>query len=1201
MESIKNIKSYIGNVFWSEEEKRDYLMNGDDYIGCRHGHDLLYKVNGEIKSVNIALLPEDTFINHASIAGNIDNISTYITKFPATQQYADYAFVALNQGDNIKIKVQGTDTFAFTITDKGQGQYFDFVMYHKHGASLSTCTYSVRNMGGYSHSGDQGSGTYFLHHIKSSPTNKHVVALGVTGYRRTPLSTFMKQNPSIVIVDKENKILYIVPCPLDVASVRNDTFAILATVARSGDNMVISVLDRPIGAENIDTGFTGASMHGLVQQAMDEHSDIEHMAGSNDVTEQNRTIIRKKIEGEMPADIQFIQKGTVCNVDEPCFVFGNSLHWQDNYYGDEHDTVTMSPFGTLKGPSIISLLQSYVGSMEMDEVSFLCSIDECLSVRIHLSDNWIESVVKINDVLINGCIILHCESDVDVKDTMTKLNISGVSAIAGPLATVVVCIKEHYYWYRGFPNYGIDTLPEFGDDVTDKIDFTASKAIPKVFYRDENSIVWNGNMCDLTVAKSEILTMNCENIVSNIMEIKTLFTQLQVICDSKQLNSIITEISDFLEIRIKESVATKMPMNATKMPMNATKDMTPLDKARYIASVKGETRKVQKTLKPLISHLAGLISNQKSQNMAYDLKQLKRRATISDNVDKATNMSTEEKMDLLSQYSDSVLFTKVNLTEFKNSVRAIKDGTMTFPNEKMITLDGEMQQIELGLTQELMELSKDNVKHELYSKNSIAINTSGIDVYLPFIINNAMLTCTDPSKIFWVDECNKEEWGIFRILTRSTIANSKTGKSTGMTSSDKQIGYMIINMIVTAMTKISETMTMPINFEDANAQLMRGLFGQLFTTIASGNNPLSMAWQLCMKSSNIECPKDDMWIYIAVIRLFKFTGWQEDYVINNSTKMIAKIVKNKICGNAIKKMQEQISKVKGDTQEAYIVSRNIELKHCHIVTDIIAHCIDNDLEFSDPTVIEYCRIARAMYDADVPKIINRQQATTDLSHFLHKVVKKIVLPSDIENIKKTALKTYVKRSACFADSKRGVLDAYLDGNDLAGAIKEFRNTRKEIKARFDIDAQILVQNKDAYKSNDIGKIKGDAEFRRRPWKLISDDNDHSENMRQIFGEDVFTSETPLPIKTKLKGFLEDVRGSACAIKLQQDSQVDLEAVVDMAVPFDDMQYVMNYIGVSDYHETIYNMITSALINHGDGDRCYSETIYALNAGKSAIV
>ena len=1195
MESIKKIKSYIGNVFWSEEEKIDYLMNGDDYIGCRHGSELLYKVGGEIKKVNIALLPDDTFINRASIAGNIDNISSYITHFPDTQHYSDYAFVALNQGDNIKIKITGTEIFAFTITNKGSGQYFDFVMYHKQGNTLNPCTYSAKKILGYSHSGDMSSGTYFLHHIKSDTNNKNIVALGVTGYSKTPLNKFVTQNPSIVIVDKENKILYIVPCPLDIASVRNNTFGILATVKRSGDEMVISVLDRPNGAENVNTGATGSNIADLVQQSIDEHSGIMQTSTTGESTEQNRTIVRKKIEGEMPADIQFVQKGTNVSIDEPCFVFGNSLNWVDNYYGDEADGVTLSPFGTLKGPSIISLLQSYNGAMEMDEVSFLCSIDECLSIRIHLNANWLESVVKINDVLINGFIIVHAEHTDDVKNAMDNLNISGVSAIAGPLATIVVCIDEHYYWYRGIPNYGIDVLPEFGDDITDKVDFNNSKPIPKVFYRDENAIVWNNSMCDLNIAKNEILQMNCETIANNIIEIKTLFTQLQVIFDSKQLNAIITEISDFLEIKIKEAVAIKMPMNATK-------SMSSLDKAKYMASMKGETRKVQKTLKPLISHIAGLISNQKSQNMAYDLKQLKRRATISDNIDKANNMTTEEKMDLLAEYSDSVLFTKVNLTEFKKSVRAIKDGTMSFPNNNMVTLDTEMQQIELGLTQELMELSKDNVKHELYSKNSIAINTSGIDVYLPFIINNAMLTCTDPSKIFWIDECNKEEWGIFRVLTRATIANSKTGKSVGMTSSDKQVGFMIINMIVTAMTKISDTMTMPVDFDCANAQLMRGLFGQLFTSIASGNNPLSMAWQLCMKNSNIECPKDDMWIYIAVIRLFKFTGWNDEYVMNNATKMVAKIVKNKICGDAIKKMQEQISKVKADTQEAYVVSRNLELKHCHIIVDIIAHCIDNELEFNDPKVIEYCKIARTMYSNDSPKIINRQQVTINLSNFMQRVAKNMPIDSAaIDHIKRTAINTYVKRSACFADSKKGILNACVEGGNLADAITEFKNVRQTIKARFNTNEQLLVQNKNAYKSNDVGRIKGDAEFNRMPWKLISDDNDHGENMRQIFGEDVFTETTTLPTKAVLKGFLEDVRGSACAIKLRQDSQVDLEAVVDMAVPFEDMQYIMNYIGVTDYHETIYNMITSALINHSDGERCYSETIGALTAGKEALM
>lgn len=1190
MNTLKKIKTFTGNVFRTEDEKIDYLMNGPDFVGCRHGPEILYKENNEIKRFNIAGLPDDTFINRASLASNIDNISSYITQFTQTNKYSGYSFVSLSQGDVIKIK-PNNEIFSFTITNKGTGQYFDFVLYQMNDGKPVPCTYSSRNVSGYTHSGDMSNGNYFLHHIKSNPNYKKTVALGVCGYRRTALHKFLTQNPSIVIVDDENKILYVVPCPLDKASVREDTFAVLATVQRSKDWLTVSVLDRPLGLEGVDTGFYGATMTPVINQALSEHCD--DVTSTEEVKDESvRTVVRKKVECDIPQHVQFVQKGTDVEVNEPCFVFGAGLEWYENYYGCEPDSITLSPFGNLKGPSVISLQQSYTGAMALDEVSFLCGLDDCTSIKIHLNDKWLESVVKINDVMINGCIIVHT-TGTDVKDTMTKLNISGVSAIAGPLATVLVCIDYKYYWYRGVPNYGITELPEFGDDVTDMLDFEQSKPFPKVYYTDEQMIVWNNEQCDLQVAKDQILNMDVQTIVANTMEIKTLFTQLQVIFDSKQLNSVITEVSNFLEQRIDQAVDTKLPKDSVK-------SMTPMEKAKFMAAAKGEKRKVQKTLKPLISHIAGLISNQKSQNMAFDLKQLKRRATISDNINKAMTMTNDERMELVSEYSDSVLFAKVNITEFKKSIRAIKDESMRFPNNNLITIDNEMKQIELGLTQELMEVSKENNKHELYSENSIAINTSGIDVFMPFIINNKMITCTDPSKIFWVDECNNEEWAIFRVLMGNTIANSKTAKSCGLTPQNKQVRYMIINMIVTAMEKISESMTEPVDFESPSAQLMRGLYGQLFTTIASGNDPLSMAWQLVMKNSNIQCPKDDMWIYIAVIKSFKFTGWSDEYIINNATKMFAKIIKNKVCGSAITAMQSQISKAKGDSQENYLISRTLELKHHRIFCDIMARVIEEDLSFTDPKVKQWCKNARAMYNVDVPKFVNRQSITYDFSKFLFDVNNAGVTEGEIESIKSKALGTYVRRSACFADSKRGVLDAMISGGKMSEAIEEFKNTRKEIRDRFEANGPLHIQNKEAYKNNDIGRVKGDAEFNRIPWKLITNDDDHVANMSQVFGEDM-PNIPQLPTRVKTMGFLEDVRGSNIAIKLRQDAQVDLEAVVDMALPFEDAEFIMNFIGVSNHHETVFNMIENALLNYGDGDRSYTATIESLNAGKGLIV
>jgi len=1182
MEQVNRIKSYIGNVMWSESDKRDQLSNGPDFIGCKHGNAILYKEKGVIKSIDASQIPVTKFLNAGSLATNIDNLSTYIDTFPQLVKYKNYSFVALAPGSNIRIKAPSTtDILAFTGTKK-IGQYFDFQMYHSTDKQLSPCNYSTRQMTGYVHSGDIGSGSFLLHTIKSNSTkNKDTCVLSVVGFRNTPLINFATQNPSVVIVNEEEQILYVIPSPLDEATMRDSTMAILATIKRVDDYINISVLVKPYSINNVDTGCTNKVTKDLVNEAVKDH---DSNVTDTDTTV-DRIVVRKITDVALPKQLIFVQKGCTHVVDEPCFVFGRGLEWVEHYTPCDRDEVTLSPFGILRGPSIISLQQSYRGNVDLDESSFFAAIDDCTSVVIHITDDWLESVVKINDVLINALIIIHTNLIESVKSTMSKLNISGISAIAGPLATVIVEIDNNLYWYRGVSNYGI-IATDFCSDITNSVTYVSDTSIPNVYYRDEILAVWNGDMVDIDVAKNDILAMSHDDIVHNMDSIKMLFTQLQTIYDARDLNKIINDVSKFLEKKIDNVMNEK----------TATVDMTNMTNAeliKHIGSVKGDRKKIQRLLKPLIGHIGSLISQQKSVNKVFDLKQLQRVATISDNVSKAQNMNIIEKVELLSKYSDSVLFAKVNLKEFRTMVKGIPEKTITFPCNELVTIDPEMKQVEIGITQDLLEVTAVNVKHELWSENGIAINTRGIEVFMPLIINNSMLSCKDPSTIFWVNECNLEEWAIFRIMMRGTIASSKCGKTCKLVPQDKQVGYMIVNMIVGAMEQITCDMTNPekLDFDNNACQLMRGLFGQLFTTIASGANPMSMAWQLVMKNPNIATPKDDMWIYMKIIRLLPFTGWPTKNLNNNIKKLLTKIIKNNICGAAIKAMQAQISKAKGDSQDNYIASRDIELKHCQIMIDMIMYCIKNDIDLKSEESIDMCKKAMELYNIDKRKIINLSESTRRLTNYVDQIIKKLLSVPDETELYKLSVNIYTRRSACFARSKKDILDALISHDGINETIQNFSDFRKKIKDSFSYEGKLLIQNRDALRDKDTIKLKGDAELTRIPWRINEDETDHATNIKYVLGEENATvdlSTVTSDTVAKKRTFLMDVRGNQLAVQLHSDSRIDVESVIEMTMPFQDIEFLLTELKVEDHCTTLFRMIETSLLNYSDGDECYNE-------------
>ena len=46
MSEINNIKTFIGSVFWNEEDKNGQVLNGQNYIGCKHNNNIIYNNNG---------------------------------------------------------------------------------------------------------------------------------------------------------------------------------------------------------------------------------------------------------------------------------------------------------------------------------------------------------------------------------------------------------------------------------------------------------------------------------------------------------------------------------------------------------------------------------------------------------------------------------------------------------------------------------------------------------------------------------------------------------------------------------------------------------------------------------------------------------------------------------------------------------------------------------------------------------------------------------------------------------------------------------------------------------------------------------------------------------------------------------------------------------------------------------------------------
>lgn len=70
-------------------------------------------------------------------------------------------------------------------------------------------------------------------------------AIFVSGFQNTKLTRFQERNPVVMIANHTEKALYIVPVPLDAASIGDATLCSPVVIKREGDSLVCSILPTP--------------------------------------------------------------------------------------------------------------------------------------------------------------------------------------------------------------------------------------------------------------------------------------------------------------------------------------------------------------------------------------------------------------------------------------------------------------------------------------------------------------------------------------------------------------------------------------------------------------------------------------------------------------------------------------------------------------------------------------------------------------------------------------------------------------------------------------------------------------------------------------------------------------------------------------------------------------------------------------------
>lgn len=1217
MEDLKNITNYYSNPFLgSINEVYEFLRQRGNGSAIRFQNNLIVFTNNNFMQINMDSIDQKNFINRVSVEDTTENILSYMGNYGVLGDMKNYNVQVLKQGDYYDVLLSNNRISTFVISNKIDSNYFDYQLLFKTRGNYDAIYYSNRNFRNqFIHSGDQGR---LLHHVTyNNPDNNQSFVLSVVGYNIKPLRSFLNQQPVILLVNHETQTLSLVPCPLDQATVGNNTFANLVVGKIINGVVRYYILPTPTMVNAVTTGQISNDVKRVIDRSIDiaeeawkNQYNVVPEAIDNGVVDNsnidNSNVDQVNVIPYLPV-LRFIEDGLINNLflgeETQYFSFGTQLKFMESFEPHEEPIVRLSSFGICKGPSVLALCETANLGISMNE--FHERINNSTPI-VHLSTKWIEQGIKASTVLINGIFIIHIGvTDYNIPDPthpsiinyMNNINIAGVSTIAGPNSIVLMAFGENLHWYRGVRYPGIvESIPEFGSRVN--IDLQNIEKLDtkwdNVYYTNTMNVFWKGSMISINDFVDDIRNnyVDFDKLSESNNEITDVLTQLQVIMSPEALESIckrmIQGLSGIIENEVKQS-REKIKSIFVSTGSYDNKEIKVL-----AGNIKTAKRRFCKTIQPLINKLGQLTSVQGSSKRSFNLKQMERKNKIYDNVKQAHNMTLEEKFDLLEEHcSLGVILTKVDRENAMQALKAVSENNyLNFASKRLqlASLDDRticFDPLTYGSILEISGTDNNYQQHTLAgAKDSVAIplGQSGSDrsvSCLPFPLCDEYVEIDDPSKLYPVELCNDPKYAMFRILLRGTISGATSSRSLNIQPSNYNLGHFIVDSILSTMESLaSRFSSVPTedNFDDTSCQIMRGLFGQLLTILGSGQRPLSMAWQMVMSNPNIVVPKgEELWIYNRMANMFKYTCWNNDKIILNTKKLIVDLINKYVVQE---KVQPMITNNVSASSSSYSKNKNIyKSTISNEEKQFIIDCV---------YFYEYLLKCSSYYDnsaIELAKNINiplsNERQIMMLSDFISKFSSGEISENSVPNFARRTMLLYVTNSN--TNTKKGsnkYINKKLNGvntNDKS-CLLSFMQT---IKSEVDAASSVWKNMKPSFnKSNSNNNIKDNSN---------SNNKDNSNNTSNNSITTSISASNDTIVNTIKQG--NNYHNALALYELCRNGTV-VNNIVRYQFPLDDIYGLLNFVGIveENYNSTLQNIISTLLANWNNKEKGLSEAL-----------
>lgn len=667
-----------------------------------------------------------------ALKGHLGDITEYTTTMVAP---GNIFSVPLNEG---KIAM-------FTMTDQSQGTWFDMSLYRENPqlgpqdcgeVGVEVLSYNHKTISGWRHSGDLRSPPFALHHV--SPVNvggqfvEGIVTGTPVGFNTTPLVGFVQQQPFWAVVDHDQKVIYVVPLPLEEVTLGTRSTAAHMMVARvsntrDGGELQVRVPDVIRHVPGINTSNT--TDPGLIVSVREAIADFvvgteTALPGPVGPVREAETERPSAREAAAAAAIERVS-GKAGHAEEPPIKNPVTILCQ-NGLGSP-----FPPSGYFDGATVLGFDTGYTKEVVTENRNQIvlpvtsrvlkgaacalgtkpdCDVPEFGHGTIVILGTDKEAMTDANSRLVNGdgatwlnavFIVAADVPDPGQADSaaavehMNHMNVCGVNAIAGPGSTVLIRytrqtatgVEPIHRYYRGLRLLPWSKVPDYGEEVPfDQEVFQAvmadHRASPPGYPVHQSihskEVWWNDKMTSIDQLMQEFLGYDYQMFWALRDSIIELFDQLKVVLDSKEVRDFITKLNKYLEGLIDQEVIplkTQIKEVYSADPSSFEGGQEEKDKLlkKLSSNLKGTKKSLGKSIRFVADALSKLTSARGVTKHYQSIKAAARANAIKSNVADASSMTLIERLEYLTTICDTLFVIRLEEASLKAALTYTRD------------------------------------------------------------------------------------------------------------------------------------------------------------------------------------------------------------------------------------------------------------------------------------------------------------------------------------------------------------------------------------------------------------------------------------------------------------------------------------------------------------------------------------------------